>query len=47
MNETKEKTCADRIADNLAGEEATLKEIYERLDGKVQTRKKAKLKIGV
>jgi hypothetical protein len=33
MNETKEKTCADRIADNLAGEEATLKEIYERLDG--------------
>jgi hypothetical protein len=33
MNETKEKTCAERIADNLAGEEATLKEIYERLDG--------------
>lgn len=33
MNETKEKTCANRIADNLAGEEANLKEIYERLDG--------------
>ena len=36
MNETKEKTCADRIAENLAGEEANLKEIYDRLDGKVQ-----------
>ena len=33
MNETKEKTCAERIAINLAGEEANLKEIYDRLDG--------------
>ncbi len=33
MNEIKEKTCAERIADNLAGEEANLKKIYERLDG--------------
>jgi hypothetical protein len=34
--DTKEKTCAERIADNLAGEEANLREIYDRLDGKVQ-----------
>jgi hypothetical protein len=34
MNDTKEaRHCADRIADNLAGEEATLKEIYKKLDG--------------
>lgn len=36
MNETKEATCAQRIADQLASEEQNLKEIYERLDGKVQ-----------
>jgi hypothetical protein len=33
METTKEKTCADRIADQLASEEKNLKEIYERLDG--------------
>ena len=33
MNETKEATCAQRIADQLASEEQNLKEIYERLDG--------------
>lgn len=33
MNETKEATCAERIADQLANEEQNLKEIYERLDG--------------
>jgi len=32
MNETKEATCAQRIADQLAGEEANLKEIYAVLD---------------
>jgi len=33
MNETKEATCAQRIADQLAGEEANLKEIYQSIDG--------------
>jgi hypothetical protein len=32
MNETKEATCAQRIADQLAGEELNLKEIYAVLD---------------
>jgi len=32
MNETKEATCAQRIADQLAGEEQNLKEIYAVLD---------------
>ncbi len=31
--DTKEKTCADRIADQLAGEEENLKAIYAVLDG--------------
>ena len=33
MNETREATCAERIADQLAGEEANLKEIYQNIDG--------------
>ena len=32
MNDTKEATCAERIADQLAGEEENLKEIYAVLD---------------
>lgn len=32
MNETREATCADRIADQLASEEQNLKEIYAVLD---------------
>ena len=32
MNETKEATCAQRIADQLASEEQNLKEIYAVLD---------------
>jgi hypothetical protein len=32
MNDTKEATCAERIADQLAGEEQNLKEIYAVLD---------------
>jgi len=32
MNETREATCAERIADQLAGEEENLKEIYAVLD---------------
>ena len=31
--DTKERTCADRIADQLAGEEESLKAIYAVLDG--------------
>ena len=32
MNDTKEANCAERIADQLAGEEENLKEIYAVLD---------------
>ena len=32
MNETKEATCAERIADQLASEEENLKYLYERID---------------
>jgi hypothetical protein len=36
MNETKEKTCAERIADQLASEEENLKAIYAVIDGDVK-----------
>lgn len=32
MNETKEATCAERIADQLANEERNLKDIYSAID---------------
>jgi hypothetical protein len=39
MNETREATCAERIANQLAGEEANLKEIYQSIDGTGEVKK--------
>lgn len=39
MNDTKEATCADRIADQLASEERNLSDIYAVLDGKIKPTK--------
>ena len=36
MNDTKEKTCADRIAEQLASEERNLSDIYAVLDGEIK-----------
>jgi hypothetical protein len=36
MNDTKEKTCAERIADQLASEERNLSDIYAVLDGEIK-----------
>jgi len=36
MNETKEKSCADRIAEQLASEERNLSDIYAVLDGEIK-----------
>jgi len=36
MNETKEATCAERIADQLASEERNLSDIYAVLDGEIK-----------
>jgi len=36
MNNTKEKTCADRIAEQLASEERNLSDIYAVLDGEIK-----------
>ncbi len=35
MNDTKEATCADRIAEQLASEERNLSDIYAVLDGEI------------
>jgi hypothetical protein len=39
MNDTKEKTCADRIAEQLASEERNLSDIYAVLDGEIKPTK--------
>jgi hypothetical protein len=36
MKDTKEKTCADRIAEQLASEERNLSDIYAVLDGEIK-----------
>ena len=36
MNDTKEATCADRIAEQLASEERNLSDIYAVLDGEIK-----------
>ncbi len=36
MNDIKEKTCAERIADQLASEERNLSDIYAVLDGEIK-----------
>ena len=35
MNDTKEKTCAERISDSLAGTEESLRAIFDAIDGKI------------